>query len=150
MATHCPLQYLCLEKLSLWREVFKRPMRCYVKIIYFESRFYVTHYLLRPNKSGRGPRWWLSGKESAQNAGHTGDVSSIPGSGRPPGEGNGNPLWYACLENPMGRGAWRAAVHGLAKSQTRLKPQSAHKLGCVSSQPADLVSKDSDFTINEC
>ena len=43
-----------------------------------------------------------------------------PGSGRPPGGGHGNPLQYSCLENPMGRGAWRAAVHGVAKSRARL------------------------------
>ena len=43
----------------------------------------------------------------------------IPGSGRSPGEGNGNPLQYSCLENPMDRGAWWAAVHGVAKSWTR-------------------------------
>ena len=41
-----------------------------------------------------------------------GDVGSISGSGRSPGEGNGDPLWYSCLENPMDRGAWRATVHG--------------------------------------
>ena len=52
---------------------------------------------------------WFSGKEPACNAGNTG---SIPGSGRSPGEGNGNPLQYSCLENPMDRGAWRATVHG--------------------------------------
>ena len=52
---------------------------------------------------------WLSGKESVCNAGDTG---LIPGSGRSPGKGNGNPLQYSCLENPMDRGAWRATVHG--------------------------------------
>ena len=46
--------------------------------------------------------WWLSGKESACNAGNTGDVGSIPGFGRSPGEGNGNSLQYSCLENPTG------------------------------------------------
>ena len=51
---------------------------------------------------------------------NTGDTDSIPGSGRSPGEGNGNPLQYSCLENPMERGAWQATVHGVAKSQTRL------------------------------
>ena len=56
-------------------------------------------------------------KASAYNAGHPG---SIPGSGRSPGEGNGNPLQYSCLENPMGGGAWQATVHGVAKSRTRL------------------------------
>ena len=44
-----------------------------------------------------------------------GDSGSVPGLGRSPGEGNGNPLQYSCLENPMERGAWWAAVHGLAK-----------------------------------
>ena len=51
---------------------------------------------------------------SACNAG---DLDSIPGSGRSPGEGNGNPLQYSCLENPMDRGAWWATAHGVAKSQ---------------------------------
>ena len=58
------------------------------------------------------------GKVSAYNVGNLG---SIPGSGRSPGEGNGNPLQYSCLENPMDRGAWRAIVHEVAKSQTQLK-----------------------------
>ena len=49
-----------------------------------------------------------------------GDPGLIPGSGRSPGEGNGNPLQYYCLENPMDRGAWWATVHGVAKSQTQL------------------------------
>ena len=57
------------------------------------------------------------GKESACNAG---DLGSIPGSGRSPGEGNANPLQYSCLGNPMDRGAWRATVCGFTKSQTRL------------------------------
>ena len=56
------------------------------------------------------------GKESACNVG---DLGSIPGSGRAPGEGNGNPPQYSCLENPMDRGAWRAGDHGVAKSRTR-------------------------------
>ena len=55
------------------------------------------------------------GKVSAYNAG---DPGSIPGSGRSPGEGNGNPLQYSCLENHMDRGAWRATVHGLQQSDT--------------------------------
>jgi len=50
-----------------------------------------------------------------------GDPGSIPGSGRSPGEGNGNPLQYSCLENPMDGGAWQATVHGVSKSQTRLR-----------------------------
>ena len=58
-----------------------------------------------------------NGKESACNAG---DLGSIPGLGRSPGEGNGSPLQYPCPENPMDRGAWRATVSGAAKSQTQL------------------------------
>ena len=68
------------------------------------------------------PRW-LSGKES--------DCQCRRGSGRAPREGHGNPLQYSCLENPMDRGAWGAAVHGVAKSWTRL---STHAL-------TDVVSK---------
>ena len=56
-------------------------------------------------------------KESPCNAG---DPSSIPGSRRSPGEGNGYPLWYSCLESPMDRGAWQAIVHRVTKSQTWL------------------------------
>ena len=56
--------------------------------------------------------WWLSGKEITHNAG---DASLIPGSGRSPGEANGNPLQYSCLGKLMDRGAWWATVHGDAK-----------------------------------
>ena len=58
------------------------------------------------------------GKESACNAE---DLGSIPELERSPGEGNGNPLQYSCLENPMGREAWWATVHGVAKSWTKLR-----------------------------
>ena len=56
-------------------------------------------------------------KASAYNAG---DLGLIPGLGRYPGEVNGNPLQHSCLENPKNRGAWRAEVHGVAKSWARL------------------------------
>ena len=59
-----------------------------------------------------------SGKESACIAGDTGDVGLIPGSGRSPGEGNGNPLQCSYLENPMDRGDWQAIIHGVAESRT--------------------------------
>ena len=58
---------------------------------------------------------WLSGKESVCSAG---DLGSIPGEGRSPGEGNGNPLHYSCLENSTDRGAWRVTVHGVAETDT--------------------------------
>ena len=64
-----------------------------------------------------GPLYGSEDKASACNAG---DPGSIPGLGRSPGEGNGNPLPYSCLENPMDRGAQWATVHGVSKSRTRL------------------------------
>ena len=51
---------------------------------------------------------------------NSGEVGLIPGSGRSPEEGNGNPLQYSCLGNPMDRGVWQATVHGVFKSQTQL------------------------------
>ena len=63
------------------------------------------------------------GSEVKASACNAGDLGSIPGSGRSPGEGNGNPLQYSCLENPMDRGVWWATVHGVAKSRTRLSKQ---------------------------
>ena len=62
----------------------------------------------------------LRGSEVKASAWNAEDPGSIPGLGRSPGEGNGNPLQYSCLENPMDREAWQATVHGVAKSRTRL------------------------------
>ena len=56
-------------------------------------------------------------KNPPANAGDVRDVGLIPGLGRSPGGGNGNPLQYSCLENPMDRGAWQAAVHGIKKNE---------------------------------
>ena len=56
-----------------------------------------------------------SGKEPPANAGDLRDAGLIPGLRRSPGEGNGNPLQYSCLENPMDRGAWQATVHGIER-----------------------------------
>ena len=57
-------------------------------------------------------------KNLPANAGDVRDTGSIPGLGRSPGGGHGNPLQYSCLENPMDRGAWRATVHRVSKSWT--------------------------------
>ena len=61
-------------------------------------------------------------KDLHANARDTRDTGAIPGSGRTPGEGNGNPLQYSWLENSMDRGAWRTIVHGVVKSQTQTWP----------------------------
>ena len=71
-------------------------------------------------------------KASTWNAGVPG---SIPGPGRSPGEGNGNPLQYSCLENPMEGGAWWATVHGVTKSQTRL---------------SDFTFSFHDYSVSQC
>ena len=60
-------------------------------------------------------------KKLPANAGDLRDMHSIPGSGRSSEGGHGNPLQYSCLENPMDRGAWKSAVHGVSQSQTPLK-----------------------------
>ena len=77
-------------------------------------------------------------KNLPANAGAAGDTGSISGSGRSPGEGNGNPPQYSCGDNPTDRGDWRAAVHGVAKSQTRLKQFSSSS---SSSSRASLVAQ---------
>ena len=68
-------------------------------------------------------RWGFPGDTVVKNmpgsTGDTGDVGSIPGSGRPPGERNGNPFQYSCLKNPIDGEAWQAIVHGVAKRQTQ-------------------------------
>ena len=81
-------------------------------------------------------------KASAYNAG---DLGSIPGLGRSTGEGNGNPLQYSCLENPMERGAWQATVHWVTKSQTRLSDfTSMTNLGSI------LKSRDISLPTKVC
>ena len=65
-----------------------------------------------------GLPWGLRWKESSCNAGDIRNVGLIPGLGRSPEEGNGNPLQYSCLESPMDRGAWHATVHRVAESDT--------------------------------
>ena len=80
------------------------------------------------------------GKESTCDSG---DLGSIPGSGRSPGEGNGNPLQYSCLGNPMDRGAWWATVHGVMKSQTWLSDKHGYTATSVRIliEPSGIISK---------
>ena len=74
-------------------------------------------YLLNIGKISKGFPGGIASKESVCSAG---DLASISGLGRFPGEGNGNPLQYSCLGNLMDRGVWWAIVHGVTKSRTRL------------------------------
>ena len=70
-------------------------------------------------------------KNSPVNAGDIRDVGLIPGTGRSLEGGDGNPLQYSCLENPMDRGAWRVMVHRVARSRTRLKQVSRTSSGLI-------------------
>ena len=71
-------------------------------------------------------------KNPQANAGDVRDMGAVPGSGRFPGIGNGNPLRYSCLENSMDSGAWWATVHGVAKSRTELSMQHNNDSGLYS------------------
>ena len=84
---------------------------CTHMLLTLQSKFWTSDHLILGFPGGS------DGKVSACN---TEDLGSIPESGRSPGKGNGNPLQYPCLENPMDRGAWWATVHEVAKSWTRL------------------------------
>ena len=85
----------------------------------------------------------FSGDSDLESAQNVGDLGSIPGSGRSPRGGNGNPLQYSCLENPMDREAWWATVHGVSKSQTRQRLTVSHfseecyvGADCLNTRPA--------------
>ena len=86
-----------------------------------------------------GLTWWLSGKESTRRAG---DADLIPGLEDSPGEGNGNPLQYSCLRNPMGRGSWQATVHEVTKESATTKQLNAMNILLVVSPygPVPLTS----------
>ena len=87
--------------------------------LYLRDRFSVFPPIYSPVQTSL----WITGKESSCNAGDTG---SIPGPGRSLGGGPGNTLQYSSLENPMDRGAWWAAVHGVTESRAQLERLSVH------------------------
>ena len=86
----------------------------------FPTLFIISSYTLPFGEEGHLLSFFPSGSDGKASAYHAGDLGSIPGSGKSLEGGNGNPLQYSCLENPMDRGAWQATVHGIAKSWTQL------------------------------
>ena len=86
------------------------------------GRFFSTEPRGRPLNNLRGTQssqlGFPNGSDGKESACSTGDLGLIPGLGRSPGEGNGNPLQYSCLENSMDRGTWQATVHGVPESRT--------------------------------
>ena len=86
-------------------------------------------------------------KNLPANAGDARYASSIPGSGRSPGEGNGNPLQYSCLGNPMDRGVWQATVHGVAKSWAQLRDLAQMHAPCISYDNSTTHQRDGDISM---
>ena len=81
------------------------------------------------------------GSDGQESTCNVGDLGLIPGLGRSLGEGNGNPLQYSCLENPMDRGAWWATVHGVTKSWTQLSTAQHDVWKCIRGFPLGLVEE---------
>ena len=100
----CPFLKKVFLKIKILKKVFILSRLKYIIIFLILLPIYICLYPYQLP-------WWLSSKESA----HQADLSLTPWSGRSPGEGNGNPLQYSGLGNPMDRGAWWATVHGVAK-----------------------------------
>ena len=116
-----PLQCSCLEN--------PRDVGAWWAAIYGVAQSQTQLKWLSSSSSNlvyRASQMSLMVKNLPANAGDIRDVGSIPGLGRSPGRGHGNPLQYSCLENPMDRGAWQATVLGVTKSQTWLKQLCMH------------------------
>ena len=99
-------------RIDLKEELFVHNTTLYLTF-WGTARLFSTAVESRPIADRMG----FPGGSVVKNSANPGDVGSIPGLGRSPGEGDGNPLQYSCLGNPMNRGAWRATVHGVPKSQ---------------------------------
>ena len=95
--------------LTMWTFVSK-----VMSLLFYTLSRFVKAILLRSKHSAKG---FPGGSDSKESACNTGDLGSIPGSERSPGEGNGYPLHYSCLENSMDRRTWQPTVNGVAKSR---------------------------------
>ena len=85
-----------------------------------ENNFQIISYLFSSSQMVHFLKDFPGGSDRKASVYNAGDLGLIPGLGRSPGEGNGNPLQYCCLANPMDRGAWQATAHGVTESRTRL------------------------------
>ena len=156
-----PLQYSCLENPmdgGAWWAAIYGVAQSRTRLKQLSSRssssVYVSMLLspFVPPSPFLGFPGGPAGKESTCNEG---DMGSIPGVGRSPGEGNGNPLQYSYLEDPMDGGAWWAAVHGVAKSRTQLSTH-AHthrRVVCASkmgANPSSLSGKQKSASLAPC
>ena len=109
---------------------YSDPMSVHFKVSIMTSIVVICHHT----------SCFPGGADVKESACSIGDLGLIPGSGRSPGERNGNPLQYSCLGIPMDRGAWWATVHGVAKNQTRLSDQNTHHTELLATLPTLYVS----------
>ena len=131
---HCLTSHLCRVLVTLTVSDFFTIFRLSVSAITdFQGGDYSS---LRIQMVGSFP----GGSEGKASACNAGDLDSIPGSGRSPGEGNGTPLQYSCLENPMDGGTWWATVHGVAKSRIQLSDFTFTSLSLIRQGPATKTS----------
>ena len=106
---------LSLSSFTLIKRFFSSSLLSAIRLLISEVVDVSPAY---PDSSFGLPRWLIGKKKSTCNTGDVGDTSLIPGSGRSPGGGHGNPLQYSCLESITDRGPWRVTVHRVAKSWT--------------------------------
>ena len=110
-----PLQYSCLENPMVsraWQTTVHKVIKSKTQLKQLDTHTCSIYICINIWEKYMSFPYSSVGKESACNAG---DLGSVPAFGRSPGEGNGNPLQYSCLENPMDRGAWRATVYGVTR-----------------------------------
>ena len=105
------------EKWEMQKQEMLRPLRAVAAAWH---RSWLKPFSPRVDFQLLFPLGFPCGSDSKASACHGGDLGSVPGSGRSPGGGHGNPLQCPCLENPMDGGAWRASVHGVTQRWTRL------------------------------
>ena len=126
--SHCPCAFVATWEWNFTHSIYWTHTRFTLSIIYSSQQLYTLSGILLISKwslkklsiLSRLPRGFPGGAVVKESTSQAGDVGLIPEWGRSPGEGNGNPLQYSCLENAMDRGAWWAVVHGVTKSRTWL------------------------------
>ena len=125
--SHCPCAFVATWGWNFTHSIYWTLSKFTLSIVYSSQQLYMLSGISLISKWGlkklsilsRLPRGFPGGAVVKESTSQAGDVGLIPEWGRSPGEGNGNPLQYSCLENAMDRGAWRATVHRVTKSWTQ-------------------------------
>ena len=114
------LQLLCSDSSGKMPHTFETPKSKLSLQHHAQSASFIVYCLTPYCRSLPLPKGFPGGSKAKESASNAGDLGSVPGLGRSPGEGNVNLLQYSCLENSTDRGAWQATAHAVTKSQTRL------------------------------